>query len=89
MESVILDEVRKLTKVLGFQTNEQTNNNVREKNSLSLHQKVTEHTNMTRDTFSEHQPILDQNKIGKINLSSNVVSVENERTHSKKDRYNK
>ena len=87
MESVILDEVRKLTKVLGFQSNTQSNNNLRGKSSLSLHQKITEHSNSTKDSFSENQEPLGHTKIENTNMSLKAASVENECTQSKKDRY--
>ena len=88
MESVILDEVRKLSKVLGFESNKPKNSKLEEKRSVSLHQNGTSLSNMVRDSFSECQKTaLEHNKVEEVNLSSNYLSSDETPTKTKKDRY--
>ena len=70
MESVILDEVRKLSKVLGFKSIKQKSNNNMGTRSLSVHQSGTHLSNIVRDSFSECQKItLENSKIEDVSES--------------------
>ena len=70
MESVILDEVRKLSKVLGFKSIKDKSNNCMETRSLSVHQNGTHLSNIVRDSFSECQKIsLENSKIEDVSES--------------------
>ena len=85
MESVILDEVRKLSKVLGFESNK-PKSKLEEK--VSVHQNGTSLSNMVRDSFSECQKsALEHNKVEELSVSSNYLSSDETPTKSKKDRY--
>ena len=72
MESVILDEVRKLSKVLGFKSIKDKSKNNMETRSLSVHQSGTHLSNIVRDSFSEFQKItLENSKIEDVTTSLN------------------
>ena len=70
MESVILDEVRKLSKVLGFKSIKDKSSNSMETRSLSVHQNGIHLSNIVRDSFSECQKItLENSKVEDVSES--------------------
>ena len=88
MESVILDEVRKLSKVLGFESSKMKNNNILDKRSTSVHQSGSCLSNEIRDSFSECQKAtLDDNKVEPINKPLKHFSCDEASSKSKSDRY--
>ena len=91
MESVILDEVRKLSKVLGFKSIKDKSSNSMETRSLSLHQNGTHLSNIVRDSFSECQKItLENSKIEDMSESLSLrrkhISNESNVMDGKKER---
>ena len=88
MESVILDEVRKLSKVLGFESSKMKNNNILDKRSISVHQSGSCLSNIVRDSFSECQKAtLDYNKVEDVNKPLNHLKCDKASSTSKRDRY--